>query len=133
MKMKKALAILLASAMALSLAACSGGSGSSGESSESSSGEGGDLPVLRVAAMPTITSLPTYYIQENGLDEAAGFKMEVTMFDTGAPMNEALEADLWDVGLMGAADVTGMAKYDELIIGEVIESKDGKGGVVSPD
>ena len=44
MKMKKALAILLASAMALSLAACSGGSGSSGESSESSSGEGGDLP-----------------------------------------------------------------------------------------
>ena len=133
MKMKKALAILLASAMALSLAACSGGSGSSGGSSESSSGEGGDLPVLRVAAMPTITSLPTYYIQENGLDEAAGFKMEVTMFDTGAPMNEALAADLWDVGHMGAAAVTGMAYYDELIIGEVLESTDGQGVFVSPD
>ena len=29
--------------------------------------------------------------------------MEVTMFDTGAPMNEALAADLWDVGQMGCS------------------------------
>lgn len=92
-----------------------------------------ELPVLRVAAMPTITSLPTYYIQTNGLDEAAGFKMDITMFDTGAPMNEALAANLWDVGHMGAAAVTGMANYDELIIGEVLESTDGQGVFVTPD
>lgn len=34
---------------------------------------------------------------------------------------------------MGAAAVTGMANYDELIIGEVLESTDGQGVFVSPD
>lgn len=131
--MKKLFALLLALAMVLSMAACAGNVGS-GEVAAAGKSEGnGDLPVLRVAAMPTITSLPTYYIQKNGLDVKAGFKMDVTMFDTGAPMNEALAADLWDVGHMGAAAVTGMANYDELIIGEVLESTDGQGVFVAPD
>ena len=128
--MKKLIALALAGLMAFSLVAC--GSGNGGNNG-GSTGEDSDLPVLRVAAMPTITSLPTYYIQKNGLDVAAGFKMEVTMFDTGAPMNEALAADLWDVGHMGAAAVTGMANYDEMIIGEVLESTDGQGVFVTPD
>lgn len=51
----------------------------------------------------------------------------------GATMNEALAADLWDVGTMGAAAVTGVANYDELIIGEVLESVDGLGIFVTPD
>lgn len=133
MKMKKEIALLLASATVLSLIGCGSTStdnvGIEVKKEENSS----ELPTLRVAAMPTITSLPTYYIQKNGLDEKAGFKMEVTMFDTGAPMNEALAADLWDVGHMGAAAVTGMANYDELVIGEVLESTDGQGVFVAPD
>lgn len=130
--MKKLFALLLVLAMVLSMAACAENSGSGGASTGKTEGNG-ELPILRVAAMPTITSLPTYYIQKNGLDVKAGFKMEVTMFDTGAPMNEALAADLWDVGQMGAAAVTGMANYDELIIGEVLESTDGQGVFVKPD
>ena len=133
MKMKKGAALLLVSAAMVSLAGCGGNSGGSGSNASNAAGGSSELPTLRVAAMPTITSLPTYYIQKNGLDEKAGFKMEVTMFDTGAPMNEALAADLWDVGQMGAAAVTGMANYDELIIGEVLESTDGQGVFVSPD
>lgn len=133
MKLKKGVALLLASAAMVSLAGCGGNSGGSGSNASNAAGGNSELPTLRVAAMPTITSLPTYYIQKNGLDEKAGFKMEVTMFDTGAPMNEALAADLWDVGQMGAAAVTGMANYDELIIGEVLESTDGQGVFVSPD
>ena len=133
MKKRKGLALLLAAATAAMWLAGCGGSG--GGESATAKGAGGDsgLPVLRVAAMPTITSLPTYYMQKNGLDEKAGFQMDITMFDTGAPMNEALAADLWDVGHMGAAAVTGMANYDELIIGEVLESTDGQGVFVSPD
>ena len=133
MKLKKGVALLLASAAMVSLAGCGGNSGGSGSNASNAAGGSSELPTLRVAAMPTITSLPTYYIQKNGLDEKAGFKMEVTMFDTGAPMNEALAADLWDVGQMGVAAVTGMANYDELIIGEVLESTDGQGVFVSPD
>ena len=133
MKKRKGLTLLLAAAAALSLAGCGGAAGKSESTSTKAEGGSTELPVLRVATMPTITSLPTYYIQKNGLDEKAGFKMEITMFDTGAPMNEALAADLWDVGHMGAAAVTGMANYDELIIGEVLESTDGQGVFVSPD
>lgn len=128
MKMKKVMSMVLAAAAAFSLTAC----GSTGGGAAPQTNADG-LPVLRVAAMPTITSLPTYYIQKNGLAEKAGFTMEVTMFDTGAPMNEALAADLWDVGAMGAAAVTGMANYDELVIGEVLESTDGQGVFVKPD
>ena len=132
--MKKLFALGLSAVMAFSMVACGGSSSSTAGSGTAASTAGdGELPVLRVAAMPTVTSLPTYYIQKNGLDEKAGFKMEVTMFDTGAPMNEALAADLWDVGHMGAAAVTGMANYDEMIIGEVLESTDGQGVFVSPD
>ncbi|WP_418455619.1 ABC transporter substrate-binding protein [Allofournierella sp.] len=131
--MKKLLALVLAAAMALSLAACGGGSAPSAGGGTGNGAGNSDLPVLRVAAMPTITSLPTYYIQKNGLAEKAGFRMEITMFDTGAPMNEALAADLWDVGAMGAAAVTGMANYDEMVIGEVLESTDGQGVFVKPD
>ncbi|CAM3623033.1 ABC transporter substrate-binding protein [Erysipelothrix urinaevulpis] len=95
--------------------------------------DGKDLPVLRVAMMPFINSLPTEYIIENGLDVKNGFKIESTMFSTGAPMNEAVAADLWDVGSMGAAAVTGVANYDMMIIGEVLESLDGQGIFAKPD
>ena len=129
--MKKYLALILALVLALSLAACGGNSGSNAKADGKS--DSGELPTLRVAAMPFITSLPTYYIQQNNLGEKYGFQMDVTMFATGAPMNEALAADLWDVGAMGAAAVTGVANYDEMIIGEVLESVDGLGVFVKPD
>lgn len=139
-KLKQIAAITLAMSMAAGLAACtSTGTGSGTDSAQKPAESGNtentsaDLPVLRVAMMPFITSLPTYYILENGLDEAAGFKIDATMFATGAPMNEALAADLWDVGAMGAAAVTGVANYDMMIIGEVLESTDGLSVFVQPD
>lgn len=133
----KALKRVAAVGLALALTGC----GASGTSSQSTAGQGqdakteaaggdagtADLPTLRVAMMPFITSLPTEYIRKNKLDEKAGFKMDTIMFATGAPMNEALAADLWDVGAMGAAAVTGVANYDMMIIGEVLESTDGLG------
>ncbi len=126
-------------ALTMALTACNGSGGNSGGKAEIAENEGikteaeGELPVLRVAVMPFITSLPTEYIKKNKLDEKAGFKMDTIMFATGAPMNEALAADLWDVGAMGAAAVTGVANYDMMIIGEVLESTDGLGVFVKPD
>ena len=89
--------------------------------------------VLRVAINPYLNSLPNVIIQQNKLDEKYGFKMETTMFSSGATMNEALAADEWDVGEMGAAAVTGVANYDMLVIGEVLESLDGLGIFAKPD
>ena len=129
--MKKIVAMILAVTMVAAMAGCAKASTSQPVSGGTEAPK--DLPVLRVATMPFITSLPTYYIQQNKLDEKAGFKMEITNFATGAPMNEAHAADLWDDGAMGAAAVTGMANYDEMIIGEVLESTDGLGVFVNPD
>lgn len=128
--MKKFKNTLMLLVLVFALVGCSG---SKNTEKPGSSNDGKDLPVLRVAMMPFITSLPTEYIIENGLDVKNGFKIESTMFSTGAPMNEAVAADLWDVGAMGAAAVTGVANYDMMIIGEVLESLDGLGIFVKPD
>lgn len=142
--MRKGMKLLKSAAaisMVLALAGCgassptqaAGEAQKGGAKTESSGTASADLPVLRVAVMPFITSLPTEYIKQNKLDEKAGFKMETTMFSTGAPMNEALAANLWDVGGMGAAAVTGVANYDMMIVGEILESTDGLGVFVKPD
>lgn len=128
-KMKKLFSITMSLVLLMgALTGCSSASDKEGSASNSE-----DLPVLRVAMMPFITSLPAKYIIDNKLDEKAGFKIEPTMFSTGAPMNEALAADLWDVGAMGAAAVTGVANYDMMIIGEVLESQDGLGVFTKPN
>lgn len=127
--LKKAILLILA----LSLVGCAGTKSTTSSSGGKATENNKELPVLRVAMMPYITSLPAQYIKVNKLDEKAGFKMETTMFASGAPMNEALAADLWDVGAMGAAAVTGVANYDMMIIGEVLESQDGLGVFTKPD
>jgi len=133
---KRLMMVLLSFVMLIGTTACGSKSETTKDSGKenSTSGETAeDLPVLRVAMMPFVTSLPTYYIIENGLDVKAGFKLEYTMFQTGAPMSEALAADLWDVGAMGAAAVTGVANYDMMIVGEVLDSTDGLAVFVDDD
>lgn len=135
--MRKSIAIIMPLVLAFSLAGCSVGSKDTPATDtapgQTTAAETKDMPTLRVAMMPYITSLPAYYVKVNKLDEKAGFKMETTMFASGAPMNEALAADLWDVGAMGAAAVTGVANYDMMVIGEVLESQDGLGIFTKPD
>lgn len=129
--MKKTVKLALILGIVLTLTACK--SKDNGNLNGGNNDDTTDLPVLRVAMMPFITSLPTEYIIENKLDIKNGFKIEATMFSTGAPMNEAVAADLWDVGAMGAAAVTGVANYNMMIVGEVLESLDGLGVFVKPD
>ena len=104
MKKVTSIALLLCLLVSL-LAGCGGmgGTGGGGTGTPDSSGTSapsepdGELPTLRVAVMPLITSLPVKYVMENKLDEARGFRIEPLMFSTGAPMNEALGAGLWDI------------------------------------
>ena len=128
---KKVVVASLALIIGIGLAGCSKKDNEAGKTVKTDSGE--ELPVLRVAIMPFVTSLPNEYIRANKLDEKTGFKMETIMFASGAPMNEALAADQWDVGAMGAAGVTGVANYDMMIIGEVLESTDGLAVFTKPD
>ena len=139
--MKKLVSLVLSFCMLTALLAGCGGTASSSQgASAPASGAGTsaaanteDLPTLRVAVMPLITSLPVKYVIENGLDAERGFKIEPLTFSTGAPMNEALGADLWDVATIGVAAVTSVAAYGGVLVGDLLEASDGIGLYVRPD
>lgn len=132
MKKVTSIALLLCLLVSL-LAGCggTGGTGGGGTGTPDSSGTsapsepGGELPTLRVAVMPLITSLPVKYVMENKLDEARGFRIEPLMFSTGAPMNEALGAGLWDISTIGVAAVTSVSAYGGVLVGDLLEASDG--------
>ncbi len=83
------------------------------------------LPILRVAVMPFYISSTIGYIMDNKLDEAAGFKIQPVMFPTGAPMNEAIAADEYDVATIGGAFVVGVANFNAHVIGSHINGTGG--------
>ena len=93
----------------------------------------GDLPVLRVALMPYLSSLPAKYLVDKGWDVENGFKVEIQIYPIGAPLNEALAANLWDVGTIGAAVVFSIANYDAIAIGDIMLASGGTGAFIRPD
>lgn len=132
---KRILAVLLAAAMCVGLiAGCApkaAGESDSGTQSSESGGE--ELPVLKVAVMPFLNSLPVQYMIENGLDEKHGFKIETVYFANGGAMNEALAADQWEVGTLSAAAVNSLAIYGAYCIGDVAHSEGGLYTLTQPD
>lgn len=132
--MKKLFATLLALTMSLSLVAC-GGSETATESSttttttttseattETTSAE---LPVLKVAVIPFLNSIPIKYMVDNGLDVANGFKIETVYFSNGGTMNEALAADQWEVGTLSAAAINSLAIYGAYCVADIGHSEGG--------
>ena len=85
----------------------------------------GELQVIRVAVQPYYISSPIGYIMDNKLDEANGFKIEPVMFPTGAPMNEAIASDSYDVATIGGAFVFGVANFDAHVIASHINGTGG--------
>lgn len=84
-----------------------------------------DLPVLKVAVMPFLNSIPIKYMIDNGLDTGNGFKIEPIYFANGGAMNEALAADQWEVGTLSAAAVNSLAIYGAYCIADIGHSEGG--------
>lgn len=116
---KEFLAIALAIAMPLSSVAGSAvcfASSSETEAAEVSvekpaaSGE-----TLRVGTMANALGLPVHEADVEGLFKAAGLDVDIEIFATGAPINEAMAAGNLDVAVSGMASVyalaTGMYTY----------------------
>lgn len=125
--MKKFWAWLLAAAMVVSLAACSGEnnetqSGDSGESGTAESGESDQVEpasTLRVSGIDgSITLFPVYLAQEMGWFEEAGLTVERSGFTNGPVQMEAI--DTWDIGVTGVGGVlAGTISYDAVLLGTV--------------
>lgn len=127
--MKKLLSIVLCAVMAASMFAGCGGAASSAAASSAPAGgksePAGELPVLKVAVMPFLNSIPIKYIVDNKLDEKNGFKIETVYFANGGAMNEALAANEWEVGTLSAAAVNSLAIYGAYCVADIGHSEGG--------
>lgn len=83
------------------------------------------LPVIRVAVMPMFNGSTVNYIVKNKLDIKNGFKIEQIMFTSGAPMNEALSTDSYDVAATGGAYIYGIGVYNAKVIGVYADESSG--------
>ncbi|HIT89438.1 MAG TPA: ABC transporter substrate-binding protein [Candidatus Merdenecus merdavium] len=143
MKLKKIIAVALAAVLSLSLMAC--GNSDEVEKStvdsmtevEKDQGETltgtEDLPVLKVAVMPFLNSIPVKYMMDHGLDVENGFKIETVYFANGGAMNEALAADEWEVGTLSAAAVNSLAIYGAYNVADIGHSEGGLYTLVAED
>lgn len=61
-----------------------------------------EKPVVRTSAQPCLHGLPIWYAEKEGWLKEAPFKTNFMLFASGAPQVEALAANQWDVGAMGA-------------------------------
>lgn len=61
-----------------------------------------EKPEVRTSAQPCLHGMPLWYAEKDGQLKDAPFVSKFMLFTSGAPQVEALAADQWDVGAMGA-------------------------------
>ena len=93
----------------------------------------GELPVLRVAIIPWQLSLPATYMSEKGWDVENGFKVETSVYPMGAPLLEAMGANLWDIAACGPAAVFSVANTGLKIIADISVASGGVIAFLRPD
>lgn len=76
-----------------------------------------ELATLRVQSMPNFNGVLLSYIVDQGWAAEEGLNLEVELYANGAAANEALGAELWDVGFQGPAYVFGAVNNEAKIIG----------------
>jgi ABC-type nitrate/sulfonate/bicarbonate transport system substrate-binding protein len=87
---------------------------------------------LKVGLMPSAVGAPVQYALENGYFEEEGVEIEVVVFPSGAPINEAMAAKQIDVACSGAATIFSLATGTTKLLADV-ESSGGMGIWVRPD
>lgn len=92
-----------------------------------------ELPVLSVSCHPAYISTPLAYAISQDMAKDYGFEMDVQVYASGAPQNEALGSGLWDVGVIGGAFVTSVNTYGAYVIGDFIDGRDGNAIFVRAD
>lgn len=129
--MKKVLSILIAFVMLVGIAGCAQ-SNTPSSASPSQSASASQQPQsqkeakpLRVAVQSFYASHPVGLIVDRGWDKEAGIPFELSVFNGGAPINEAMAAGLWDVAVTGGAFIYALANYDGKLIAHQINGMGG--------
>jgi ABC-type nitrate/sulfonate/bicarbonate transport system substrate-binding protein len=98
----------------------------------SQTSEAPDFKKLTVGTMPLTVGVPVQYAYDNGFYADEGLDVEIIIFATGAPINEAYSAGQLDVAVSGLASVYSLANGNAKWVGE-INSTGGMGIYVRPD
>lgn len=69
----------------------------------------GELTKIRVGTQPTTIGVPAQYALEKGYFKEEGLDVDLVLFPTGAPLNEAIAAGELDVAANGLASVFPLA------------------------
>ncbi|MBE7722698.1 ABC transporter substrate-binding protein [Lacrimispora indolis] len=139
--MKRRIAFLMSAVLLVSsLTGCGGNAGGSAGSTSAAqqnseaketSEEGqtkGSLSgkTLRVGTMPVTIGVPVQYAYDKGYFDEAGLDVEIVLFATGAPVNEAMAAGEIDVAVSGMASVYALATGLYTYIGDGSITLDGE-------
>ena len=131
MKRKKLCALVLAAAMAVGLTACGGTKTPTAEAPAKESGEApaakeesekpaaSEREVLRIGTMALTMGVPVLYAEEKGYFKDAGLNVNIELFATGAPINEAIAAEQIDIAVSGFASVYSLANADCVWLADV--------------
>lgn len=121
MKHSRILAAAVTLAMAASMTACSSsGNGGEANGQQSSGGqEESKYEALNVGTMALTCGIPVLYAQEQGYFEDAGLNVNIELFATGAPINEAVAAKELDIAVSGFASVYSLANADCIWLADV--------------
>ncbi|MEG2171976.1 MAG: ABC transporter substrate-binding protein [Desulfovibrionaceae bacterium] len=79
-----------------------------------------DKPIIRTSGQPCLHGMPLWYADkaETGWMKNAPFQNKFMLFASGAPQIEALAADQWDAGAMGAIPaMLASMRYGAYIVG----------------
>lgn len=87
---------------------------------------------LKVGIMPSTVGVPVQYAYDKGYFEEAGIDVELSVFQTGAPINEAIIAKQIDLAASGAATIFSLASGTSTLLAE-IDTAGGMGIYVRPD
>ncbi len=130
---KKLVALLLTLSMVFAMAACAKSDApaadapASDKPADAPAVDGGkedgkedskELGSLTASGQPYSHTLPAWLGMNDGKFEEAGIDFDLLFFTGGAPQNEALGADEWEVGTMGSPpSITGGIAYGVKVIG----------------
>jgi len=81
---------------------------------------------LRVGTMANSLGLPVHQADIAGYFKAAGLDVDIQIFATGAPINEAMAAGSLDVAVSGMASVYGLATGMYTYVGDGVITKGGE-------
>lgn len=143
---KRWIALSMAMAMVFSLAGC-GGDTSSGTSAPSTSTATAESPssaptsgkptasgkTLIVGTMANSLGLPVHQAEIAGYFDEAGLDVQIEIFATGAPINEAMAAGNLDVAVSGMASVYALATGMYTYIGDGVITSGGEAIYARPD